>query len=436
MAMARCCLLAMACFMFLTIQDAESVNPCRGNSCYFISTAEEGRSWDNNRKTCHSKGGDLVSIETLAEWQFINGEIQKKSIEGPNEWQIGLNKVGGVWKWINDSPFTLANKWQTSKGEPSGDGDVAVISKDYPPTHQGEFNDLPRTVKRAFICELPKAGGNIKLQPKGSVNPCRGNSCYFISTAEEGRSWDNNRETCQGKGGDLVSIETLAEWQFINGEIQKKSIGGPNEWHIGLNKVGGVWKWINDSPFTLASKWQTSKGQPNGDGNVAVISKDYPPTHQGEFNDLPRTVKRAFICELPKGSVNPCRGNSCYFISTAEKGRSWDNNRKTCQGKGGDLISIETLAEWQFINGEIQKKCIGVPSEWHIGLHKVGGVWKWINDSPFTLASKWQTSAGEPSNDGDVAVISKNYPPTRQSEFNVLVRRHTRAFICELPKAT
>ncbi|XP_078371752.1 hemicentin-1-like isoform X1 [Oculina patagonica] len=139
---------------------------------------------------------------------------------------------------------------------------------------------------------------NVTIHSIGSVNPCHGSSCYFISTAEEGRSWNNNRNTCQDKGGDLVSIETLAEWQFINGEIQKKYIGVPNEWHIGLHKVGGVWKWINNSPFSLASKWQSSHGEPSGDGDVAVISKDYPPTHQGEFNDLARTRKRAFICEL------------------------------------------------------------------------------------------------------------------------------------------
>ncbi|XP_078382184.1 C-type lectin domain family 12 member B-like [Oculina patagonica] len=73
MAMARRCLLAVACFIFLAIQEAGSVNPCHWNSCYFISTAEEGRSWDDNRNTCQGKGGDLVSIETLVEWQFING---------------------------------------------------------------------------------------------------------------------------------------------------------------------------------------------------------------------------------------------------------------------------------------------------------------------------------------------------------------------------
>ena len=131
-------------------------------------------------------------------------------------------------------------------------------------------------------------------------NPCFQNSCYFISDAESGGTWTANRATCQGKGGDLVSLENEAEWQFLNGEIQKRCIGQPNEWHIGLHKVNNVWKWVNGQPLTLR-KWQTAHGEPSGDGDKAVMSKDYPPTKQGLFNDLPNGLKRAYICELPKG---------------------------------------------------------------------------------------------------------------------------------------
>ncbi|KAL9972703.1 hypothetical protein ACROYT_G019063 [Oculina patagonica] len=137
----------------------------------------------------------------------------------------------------------------------------------------------------------------------GSQDNCFGNSCYTFSDNESGQSWSQNRITCQGKGGDLVSIETEDEWQYINDEIQKLCIGLPNEWHIGLKKDDqGVWKWINGSPLTI-SKWQTTEGEPSGDGNVAVMSKDYPPTKKGLFNDLKATHHRAFICEIPKASL-------------------------------------------------------------------------------------------------------------------------------------
>ena len=94
-------------------------------------------------------------------------------------------------------------------------------------------------------------------------------------------------------------METEAEWQFVNSEIQKITLPGDSEWHIGLKKEGD-WKWVSGSPLTI-EKWQPY--QPSGDGNVAVISKDYPPGSQGLFNDRPGQIPRAFICEIPKGKM-------------------------------------------------------------------------------------------------------------------------------------
>ncbi|KAJ7392887.1 C-type lectin domain 4 member E [Desmophyllum pertusum] len=124
-------------------------------------------------------------------------------------------------------------------------------------------------------------------------------SCYTFT--ESGKTWTENRNTCKGDGGDLVSMETEEEWQFINDEIQHRSIAYLNEYHIGLEKNGGDWTWINGGPLTI-SKWQVTHGEPSGDGDVAVMSKDYPPGTQGLFNDLPDYFKRAFICEMPRGT--------------------------------------------------------------------------------------------------------------------------------------
>ncbi|XP_058940210.2 uncharacterized protein [Pocillopora verrucosa] len=131
---------------------------------------------------------------------------------------------------------------------------------------------------------------------KQGEEPCFGNTCYMIS--ETGKSWDENQKNCKASGGDLVSLETEAEWQFVNSKIQNITLQGANEWHIGLKKQGD-WKWVNGNPMTI-EKWQRS--QPSGDGNVAVMSKDYPPGSQGLFNDLNAQMPRPFICEIPKGA--------------------------------------------------------------------------------------------------------------------------------------
>ena len=94
-------------------------------------------------------------------------------------------------------------------------------------------------------------------------------------------------------------METEDEWEFVNSEIQKITLPGDNEWHIGLQKQGD-WKWVSGQPLTI-EKWQ--RYEPSGDGNEAVMSKDYPPGSQGLFNDLSGQYPKPFICEIPKGKM-------------------------------------------------------------------------------------------------------------------------------------
>ena len=48
-----------------------------------------------NRVICQSQGGDLISIETEEEWNFINNEIQRRNTANyDNRWSIGLKKKG------------------------------------------------------------------------------------------------------------------------------------------------------------------------------------------------------------------------------------------------------------------------------------------------------------------------------------------------------
>ena len=95
-------------------------------------------------------------------------------------------------------------------------------------------------------------------------------------------------------------METEAEWIFIKDLIQQIPIPDGNEWHIGLNNQE-TWEWVNGKTLDI-NKWQ--KGEPSGDGNVAAMSKHYPPGSQGLFKDLNNLIPKAFICELPKPTDN------------------------------------------------------------------------------------------------------------------------------------
>ncbi|KAJ7385794.1 Cartilage matrix protein [Desmophyllum pertusum] len=126
-------------------------NKCFADSCYMFT--KSGKTWTDNQNSCRDKGGDLVSIETEEEWTFINSQIQTLTLAGSNEWHIGLKKVGQHWMWVSGKPLTIV-KWQ--KQQPSGDGNVVVMSKDKPPGSQGLFDDVANEHQRAYICEIPQ----------------------------------------------------------------------------------------------------------------------------------------------------------------------------------------------------------------------------------------------------------------------------------------
>ena len=75
------------------------------------------------------------------------------------EYCIGLNKdrESGEWKWLSDNSKVSATKgkFPWAKGEPSGDGNCAVMYGHFRQDN-GLFNDLHCKIARGYICESPK----------------------------------------------------------------------------------------------------------------------------------------------------------------------------------------------------------------------------------------------------------------------------------------
>ena len=106
---------------------------------------------------------------------------------------------------------------------------------------------------------------------------------------------------------DLVSIEGKNEWSFLKDTIRgMKTIA----YYIGLKKdsKSGEWKWISDNSIVNANtgRFPWARDQPNGDGNCAVMYKDYRKDY-GLFNDMPcdtQEMHTGYICESPNKSTD------------------------------------------------------------------------------------------------------------------------------------
>ena len=148
-------IMIISIFCFYFYHFVECLNITFKNSWYIISVHETGWSWLWNRETCQSQGGDLVSIETEEEWNFINDQIQRRNTTYyGNRWSIGLTKETGNWTWVNGRPLTIC-KWE--QGEPRGEHDVAFMYKRSSNGEQGvfgSFNIMRIEHVRAYNCEI------------------------------------------------------------------------------------------------------------------------------------------------------------------------------------------------------------------------------------------------------------------------------------------
>jgi len=125
-----------------------------GNSKYTFHRNSAGTlNWEESNKHCKETGSQLVSIESKKEWEFLKNTIQSMATL---EYFIGLksDSESEEWRWISDDSKVNAIKGEFpwAKGEPSGDGNCAVMYKRFA-RHTGKFNDLDCGQKRPHICE-------------------------------------------------------------------------------------------------------------------------------------------------------------------------------------------------------------------------------------------------------------------------------------------
>ncbi|XP_066022614.1 CD209 antigen-like protein A [Pocillopora verrucosa] len=154
------------------------------------------------------------------------------------------------------------------------------------------------------------------------------NSRYIISGAHIVLVyyWLWAREAGQNQGGDLVSIETEDEWNFINDQIQRRNTTYyKNKWSIGLTKKAGNWTWVNGRPLTIC-KWE--QGEPRGEHDAAFMYKRSSNGEQGVFggfNVIIMAYQHAYICEISEGWSSRRWPGKVVKSTLRNKGDFWGN---------------------------------------------------------------------------------------------------------------
>ncbi|XP_039462085.1 C-type lectin domain family 4 member E-like [Oreochromis aureus] len=93
-----------------------------------------------------------------------------------------------------------------------------------------------------------------------------GEKCYYFSNNKS--SWNQSRDECRAKGGDLVKIDSREEQTFLQRRLKDVMTEAEDKFWIGLtdSAVEGRWEWADRSPLNESLKFWNRNEPDNWNG--------------------------------------------------------------------------------------------------------------------------------------------------------------------------
>ncbi|EGW02050.1 Macrophage mannose receptor 1 [Cricetulus griseus] len=270
-------------------------------------------------QACRKEGGDLASIHSIEEFDFIFSQL---GYEPQDELWIGLNdiKIQMYFEWSDGTPVTFT-KWL--RGEPSHENNrqedcVVMKGKD------GYWADRACEQPLGYICKM--ASQAHAPAPEEAEKGCRK---LYAKGKHEKKTWFESRDFCRAMGGELASIKNKDEQQVIwrlittSGSYHELfwlglTYGSPSEgftWSDGspgkryyqsphpLPKTVGIPVFSDFSITAFSDSFFNEEEIPgdHGEQRVLSISED---TMKGFWNDINCGFPNNFICQRHNSSIN------------------------------------------------------------------------------------------------------------------------------------
>ncbi|XP_029941424.1 macrophage mannose receptor 1-like [Salarias fasciatus] len=362
-------------------------------SCYFFST--EPKTWKEANAYCLHRRSNLMSIQDVNERLWLRTQINSEI------YWIGLNDqaVEGVYEWSDGTTFIpYFSYWM--QGQPDNYGDepgedcVQVVGYNF-----GQWNDEHCNVSRKFICKHANPNPVPKCDLASGWMQHNSN-CYKLNS-DTRKSWTAARADCVLDGGDLVSIASEAENQYVMAMMGEGHI---DLW-IGLSTLkctkiscqveagNSDLSWSDSQPVSY-THW--AQGQPQIDaqvGSCAAIVKDASDSF-GNWTSHQCRFERPYMCKRPLSTICPdgwqSFSGSCYWmVSNRNMMTTWPEAFTKCSDLGAHLLIINSQEEQFYINSYLPHlNYKDIPDMW-IGLSDKDkdGTFQWVDKSKVTFSN-------------------------------------------------
>ncbi|XP_036078037.1 attractin-like protein 1 isoform X5 [Rousettus aegyptiacus] len=179
-----------------------------GDACLRINSSRE--SYDNAKLYCYNLSGNLASLTTSKEVEFVLDEIQKYTQQKVSPW-VGLRKINiSYWGWEDMSPFTNTTL-QWLPGEPNDSGFCAYLER---AAVAGLKANPCTSMADGLVCEKPVVSPNQNARP--CKKPCSlRTSCSNCTSNGMECMWCSSTRRCVDSNAYIISFPygQCLEWQ-------------------------------------------------------------------------------------------------------------------------------------------------------------------------------------------------------------------------------
>ncbi|XP_067418418.1 macrophage mannose receptor 1-like [Emydura macquarii macquarii] len=367
------------------------------NKCFKIlgSSENETLMWHAARMACIKLGGNLASIPNKEVQAFLFYHLREVMTD---TW-IGLNDINSefsfLWtdgsgvsyeNWANRAPTSrLRYSYYDANDDEDDDQekDCVIMTKE-----EGKWRDENCANDKSYICQM---NSKPEILHSPTTIPASGfirygDSSYAVIHSK--MEWEKARKNCKSKSSELASILDLHSHSFL--WVQMLKYGEPVWIGLNSNVTDGHYKWI-DNWIIKYTNWGRSEPKEK----IACVYLDLDGTWKtASCNESYFSVcKKSDVVaptdppQLPGNcpeseelrSWIPFHGH-CYYIESSAM-KTWAQASLECIRLGATLVSVEDLAESNFLTHRIQALESKTQGFWTGMYRNVDDQWLWLDNS-------------------------------------------------------
>jgi len=251
-----------------------------GLKCYLVSP--EAHSGALAEQYCRTRNGSTAVVESQEEMDLLRGSFLTTTVH------LGINLLHRREEIFKIAQNVAGYTGYTSfgRGEPDNyGGEDCVVAEE---TRDYDWKDVRCDETHPVLCSSQTIVETRSLCREDAYK-YDNSTCFWVHDGASS-TWGEARSKCLERGGDLASIHSYEENDFISGLIQTYS------W-IGLNDIEAesYFKWSDGTPLDYTN-WRTDNPEPDNSTSQNCV---HIQSLEGGWWDAPCDDGGGVVCKEP-----------------------------------------------------------------------------------------------------------------------------------------